>query len=344
MTHTLAEALALRPNDHQAVRTAFETRMGVAWHAPTAAHLAQGRPVTVVIPARNTGHAIGPCLDAIAAQDTNGAVEVIVVDDGSSDDTAHIAAVHPAVDILIRLPAPSGAAAARNVGTHLASSETIVYLDADMVMPPHALADFAARAQEQLVLTGFRHNVPYSLRAEGGPHVPAHPANLAADHRVTWRSSGGRQLYSGRVLDGPVTGSPLDDTEDFQQLGYGAFYLDWDLARTVVTAALCVPREAVLEVGGFDETFGRIGWGMEDTHLGAALIAAGCLVAPLRQTVGYHLDPPDAEEQWQTKLAGWSKTLAYYRQLLQAPVPSGRQASFGQRTDVLLKDARVTTR
>lgn len=344
MTHTLAQALAARPNEHDKLRTAFEDRTRLPWHAPTPPELASGRALSVVLPARNTAYALPSVLGALAAQHTSGPVQVIVVDDASTDATADIAAAHPAVDVLVRLDAPSGAAAARNAGTYLASADTVVYVDADMVLPEHALADFAARAADGTVLLGFRHNVPHRAGGDGTPLVPAQRARLEADHRVTWRSAGGPQLYSGTHLEGPTEGSPLADTRDFQDLGHGAFYLDWDLPRTVVTALLGVPRRTVMDVGGFDPAFGQIGWGMEDTHLGAALISAGCRVVPLRQTVGFHLDPPDAAAQWQRKLAGWPDTLAHYRTMLQGPVPTGRQGQFGIRTNRLLSTAEVITR
>ncbi|MET8981650.1 glycosyltransferase family 2 protein [Streptomyces sp. NPDC004539] len=343
MTLTLAEALAGRPNDHRALRTEFETRTGLPWHAPTPAALAAGRALSVVVPARNTAHSLRPVLDALASQDTQGSVEIIVVDDASTDATAAIAEAHPAVDTLVRLREPAGAASARNAGTALAHADTVVYLDADMVIPPHVLADLAARFRPDTILVGFRHNVPYTPGIDGSAQLPDRQTDLTADHRVTWRSDGGKQLYTGVVLDGPTTGSPLDDTDDFQALGHGAIYLDWDLPRTVVTALLAVPRTKVVDVGGFDPAFGRIGWGMEDTHLGAVLIAAGCLVVPLRQCVGFHLDPPDADAQWRTKLAAWRDTLSYYQMLLDAPAPSGRADLFDSRTKQLLTDAEVIT-
>ena len=345
VTHPpLTDALAARPNDHHALRTAFQARTGHPWHAATPAHLAAGHSVSVVIPARNAAYCLEPVLDALAAQETRGSVEVIVVDDASTDATAHVAQRHPAVDVLVRLPAQSGSGTARNLGTRLAGGETVLYLDADMVLPPHALADVGARAGDSTVLVGFRHNTPYETGDDGRLRLPPFPADLTADHRVTWRSSGGRQMYSGTVLEGPTTGSPLEDTHDFADLGHGVFYLDWDLPRTVVTAVLAVPQRAVLDVGGFDPAFGQIGWGMEDTHLGAVLIAAGCLVVPLRQTVGYHLDPPDAADQWQAKLATWPDTLAHYRTLLKIPPPAGRAARFRAAADALLATAEVTTR
>ncbi|WP_026189937.1 glycosyltransferase family 2 protein, partial [Salinispora mooreana] len=78
-----------------------------------------------------------------------------------------------------------------------------------------------------------------------------------------------------------MIGRPLDDTDEFRELGYGHRYHDWDLPRIVVTALVTVPYEAVMQVGGFEPSFAA-GWGCDDTYLGARLIAAGYKVAPVR--------------------------------------------------------------
>ncbi|MFE3196844.1 glycosyltransferase family 2 protein [Embleya sp. NPDC059237] len=337
---TLETALKAVPNAHAHIRAAFTARTAHPWHAPTPARLAEGTFVSVVVPVRDTAYALPHTLDALAAQHTHGRVEVIVVDDASTDASPDIAAHHPVVDILVRLPRPVGSGAARNAGTRLAHADHLVYLDADMVLPSHVLADFAARSRPDTVLVGFRHNAP-------APHdtPPATAPDLAADHRVTWRPPGGVPLiHSGLVMPHSFESHPLTDTRDFQDLGLGCFHYDWDLPRMVVTALLGVPRAAVEHVGGFEPAFGALGWGMEDTHLGAALIASGLTVVPLRQTVGHHLDPADAATQWKRKLESWPHTHALYRKLLDGPPPTGRAEHFRAAADELLGGAEVTSR
>jgi GT2 family glycosyltransferase len=154
----------------------------------------------------------------------------------------------------------------------LAEGHTVVFTDADVVLPPHALADFAARACDRIVLVGFRHNIGYQAGEAGRVRLPAGPANLQADHRVCWRAPAGQRLtYSGITLIKPVDGRPLDATDGLRRLGFGGTYYDWDLPRVVVTALMATPRDAVQDVGGFHPRFGEIGWGSEDTYLGAAL-------------------------------------------------------------------------
>lgn len=340
---SLHEELLRRNNFHTSSTRSWEAIAGLGWHEPTPSTipLAAVRTVSVVIPAHNVGYCLLAVLDALENQHHRYRFEVIVVDDASTDNTAAIAAGHSIVTTAVRLPERMGAATARNLGTALTRGQTVLYLDGDMLLPPHVITDIAARATDTSVLVGFRHNLPYEAH-QGGHGVLAQHPNLAADHRVVWRPPVGRPLlYTGVTLTEPFDGRPLDHTHDFVDLGYGQRYGDWDLPRMVVTALVAVPRAAVVDIGGFDPEFGRIGWGMEDTYLGACLIAAGMLVIPLRQAVGFHLDPPDADEQWQQKLATWPDTLARYWDLIRQPAPTGRSRAFTTAMTDLLRICEV---
>ncbi|MGH3832435.1 MAG: glycosyltransferase family 2 protein, partial [Pseudonocardiaceae bacterium] len=159
-------------------------------------------------------------------------------------------------------------------------------------------------------------------------------------HRVRWSAPAGVPMfYSGQVYPQPFTGRPLDHTREFLDLGHGAMYHDWDLPRMVVTALVAAPRAAVLDVGGLDAGFDAHGWGTEDTHLGAALIAAGCKVAPLRQACGFHIGPPDAAAQWRAKFATAAPRIDHYWRLLTEPAPTGRAGDLARRVERLLRQA-----
>jgi hypothetical protein len=339
---TLCETLRHRTNAYDPVLRAFEQRTGHGWHQATPPHLAQGA-LSVIIPARDMAYSLPAVLDAIAAQQTAAPFEVIVVDDGSTDGTGELARQHPLRPAVVRIPQCRGAATARNVGVALAEGETVLFADADMVLPPHALADVAARACNRMILLGFRHNVAYRADAAGRALLPTGPADLQADHRVRWHAPAGQRLiYSGITLDEPVDGRPLDATDGLRQLGFARVYYDWDLPRMVVTALMAASRDAVQEAGGFHPRFGEIGWGSEDTYLGAALIGLGLMVAPLRQLVGYHINPPDEAGSWAAKLATWPATVAFYRQLLDQPPPHSKARDFQRQAAVILRDCEVT--
>lgn len=89
--------------------------------------------ISVVIPAYNAQQHIRACLDSVFAQSGAFALEVIVVDDGSSDDTVALVHQRPGVRCLSQRNA--GPSAARNAGIAMATGEFIAFLDADDLWP-----------------------------------------------------------------------------------------------------------------------------------------------------------------------------------------------------------------
>ena len=97
--------------------------------------------ISVVIPVRNGARALDACLRAAcaAALPDN---EVVVVDDGSTDQSAAIAARHPCR--LMRLERRRGASAARNAGAAAAHGDILFFTDADCILGPQTLPRAAA--------------------------------------------------------------------------------------------------------------------------------------------------------------------------------------------------------
>lgn len=97
-------------------------------------------PISVVIPAKNRAHTLPRCLDSILAQ-TYPAAEIIVVDDGSIDNTYEVLESYRDRGIKYsRLPQGSGAQAARSHGIRLARHEWIAFQDSDDQWLPNKLA------------------------------------------------------------------------------------------------------------------------------------------------------------------------------------------------------------
>ncbi|MBE6963738.1 MAG: glycosyltransferase family 2 protein [Ruminococcaceae bacterium] len=92
--------------------------------------------VSVLIPAYNSAAFLGQALDSVFAQ-TYRDFEVIVVDDGSEDDTAAVAAARPEVRYIRK--EHSGISATRNLAIAQARGEVIAFLDADDLWTPDKL-------------------------------------------------------------------------------------------------------------------------------------------------------------------------------------------------------------
>jgi rSAM/selenodomain-associated transferase 2 len=89
--------------------------------------------LTVIVPALNEAAGIERCLGAAAPLRARGH-EVVVVDGGSTDATAHLAA--PLADRVIA--APRGRAAQMNAGAAAAAGDALLFLHADTLLPPDA--------------------------------------------------------------------------------------------------------------------------------------------------------------------------------------------------------------
>jgi glycosyltransferase involved in cell wall biosynthesis len=94
--------------------------------------------VSVIIPARDAEATIGRAVRAAVAQELDGEFEVVVVDDGSRDDTARVAA--DAGARVVSNAAALGPADARNAGVAQAKAPLIAFTDADCVAAPGWLA------------------------------------------------------------------------------------------------------------------------------------------------------------------------------------------------------------
>jgi O-antigen biosynthesis protein len=121
--------------------------------------------ISVVVCSFNGSRTIGECLEAIG-EIRYPAFEVIVVDDGSTDDTAAIAAQYDAT--LIRTQ-NHGLSHARNVGWQAAKGEIIAYIDDDAYPDPDWLTYIAATFRDS------------NYAGVGGPNIlPPHDGPIAA--------------------------------------------------------------------------------------------------------------------------------------------------------------------
>ncbi|MGO3884905.1 MAG: glycosyltransferase family 2 protein [Mycetocola sp.] len=108
--------------------------------------------VSVIIPVYNAEGFLGETLESLAEQTINSAVvEVIMVDDGSTDSSGEIIdgfAEANAGWFAVHIPNSGGAATPRNEGLDRATGEYVFFLDADDKLAPEALERMVERAEE----------------------------------------------------------------------------------------------------------------------------------------------------------------------------------------------------
>jgi glycosyltransferase involved in cell wall biosynthesis len=131
------------------------------------------RPVvSCIVPVYNGEAYLGAALDSILAQ-TWRPLEIIVVDDGSTDGSAAVAETYGAIVRVIR-QANAGCAAARNAGLAAATGEFVAFLDADDVWHPEKLdrqmARFEARPELDYTVTHVQNFWQDDVREEEELH------------------------------------------------------------------------------------------------------------------------------------------------------------------------------
>lgn len=182
--------------------------------------------VSVVIPTFNRRAVLQRCLAALARQ-TYSNLDVIVVDDASTDDTTAMLAVHgdslrrpadgerhprPALTVL-RNDRNLGANASRNRGIRAASGEIVAFLDSDCIAEPDWAARLvdAMRGENVAAVTG---------RVDDPPPRNPYELAFAGTNRVHGRGPAPR-LVAGNlaVRREPLLRFMFDENRRFQKIG-----------------------------------------------------------------------------------------------------------------------------
>jgi glycosyltransferase involved in cell wall biosynthesis len=108
--------------------------------------------ISVIIPAKDAAKTLGECLQALLDQERfqfGRDYEVIVIDDGSSDDTAQIGEQYA---VKVMRQTNRGPATARNTGARSAMGTLLVFTDADCAPSPTWLRDLTEPFQDPAVV------------------------------------------------------------------------------------------------------------------------------------------------------------------------------------------------
>lgn len=217
--------------------------------------------LSVVIPSRDCIAYLPGAIASIRAQEV-GEVEIVVVDDGSTDGTgAWLADAAKGDPLLKPLAGPGrGVAAARNLGIAAASAEIIAFLDADDQYLPGALADRLALMEDDPAITLTFADV-MSVTPDGA---------LVGYQFEYW----------------PLFRAFLAGRSGLLPLGANAFPML--LAEMVCgTSSVITRRSALAALGGFDERY-RIS---EDWDLWLKLAKLGPVWCSTRRATRYLVRP-----------------------------------------------------
>jgi glycosyltransferase involved in cell wall biosynthesis len=176
--------------------------------------------VGVVIPAFNAARYLGQALESVFAQ-TRPPDEIVVVDDGSTDDTARVAQSYPGVRLIAR--GHHGIAASRNAGVAATSAHWIAFLDADDLWQSDKLERQLARIAASPDASGafgwlrsfVSPELPEAVRARfhvAPSPMPGYHASTLVVSRQAFASVGNfdEGLPSGEFIDWAARARELD--------------------------------------------------------------------------------------------------------------------------------------
>ena len=135
---------------------------------------------SVIIPVYDAGETLRGCLDSVLGQEY-GDFELILVDDGSTDDSGRICDEYAVADkrVMVIHKRNGGASTARNVGIEAATGEYLVFIDSDDYVDADYLSRFSG-IEADCGVCGFRRR----LNGQYGADLPA-DASYAGKEEIT---------------------------------------------------------------------------------------------------------------------------------------------------------------
>lgn len=198
--------------------------------------------ISIVIPVKNEGNNVRSTLTSLLQCQTRFPLEIIVVDDGSTDNCCHfLASEQSTFPVKLITTQGIGAAPARNLGAEHAKGEYLIFCDAHLTFEPY----WIDRLME-LILNGTTDAIAPAIGSITEPHKVGYGQTLDERWGVVWNPHPQRPVPIA-ILPG------------------GCFV---------------IPKSIFLDIGGFDRGFQV--WGFEDIEISIKLWLFGyrCYVHP----------------------------------------------------------------
>ncbi|WP_427051724.1 glycosyltransferase family 2 protein [Paenibacillus sp. TC-CSREp1] len=257
---------------------------------------------SVIMPTYNKAEYLKLTLASFASQSVQD-FEIIIIDDGSTDDTKQVIDNYKnMLNIQYVFQQNKGRSRARNTGLQLAEGDIIIFNDDDRIVPPDYIATHIDKLMEQderTIVIGWKKNMLSILKEKlhfsaqdmlmlvrQNPEFAAMVTDVGAGVSVPLITEEDLNPYNSELIEQYAT---MDGYDSFPKIfaEYGEdlkdFQLKWVLGTT---ANMSLRRSFLEEIGRFDEQYK--GWGMEDTDLSYRLYKAGGIFRFCSDLVNFH--------------------------------------------------------
>jgi glycosyltransferase involved in cell wall biosynthesis len=288
------EILKKRTNDYSFIKEYFHELTGLDMLSDKHYHgeMMLEKSVSIIVPYFNSGASLYKLLSAIDSQqldrDIVQSLEVIIVDDGSTDPAVKYAPVDEfsfgAKLSVITLSRNSGAAQARQLGVKHSSGDILIFIDSDILLSKTYLADHILRNQivSNGVFVSFKEDVD------------------EADERISQEAIRcglpDSNFEESRTNKNGI--NLLEETDYFRNFHGSSSMANRKLSSMVIGHNFSLRRELIEKASPFSSKFR--GWGYEDEYHGIQLLLAGAYFIPVLSSSVYHINHPPrsgSEEQ-----------------------------------------------
>ncbi|WNG29810.1 glycosyltransferase [Cystobacter fuscus] len=275
---------------------------------------------SVIMPTYNKARYLDLTLASFLHQ-TSRDYEIVITDDGSTDETqAVIARYQERLDLRCLRQANRGRAAARNAAIQQARGDILIFADDDRIASPDFVAEhvkaFSSDSDRTIVL-GWQYSMLTWWSRDLDIWHRLHPflgespelvrrlleheeLQLVTAEDVEHRYE--QVLESFSLLEPWWEGRVMPTLQAFSE-DLSSFHLCWSLGTT---GNMSVTRKRVIEAGLFDEAFSN--WGLEDTELCFRLVHGGHRTVARRTAVSFHQIHMNSP----TRLDEWHKNYLYF--------------------------------
>ncbi len=261
--------------------------------------------VSIVISTWNSGNTLLYTLKSIEntylCHNFNNKLEVIVVDDGSTDTTEDFILKEDfSFKLMYIKQYHLGKAQGINMGCKYASGDLIIFCDSDIILFPFTIDEIVKRQQEYLdstIFFGFREDI------ENIPPIRDLKKFIYKKEPCFWLDN--RFITDFR---GSWTYNMMSETNMLQKMSSMknlwvsnnkiSMYDSWQLYRMVYGFLFAVSKKNFEKIGGFAEFL--VGWGCDDTTFVSLCIENGVKIIPVPSATCCHIKHPiRMKSQWE---------------------------------------------